>query len=147
MAYVSSKPLSKKILKHIGDLLVAEIAKAKTTKQAQALTEALLTDTERVMLAKRFAAVVLLEEGASYRYIQNILKVSSSTVFRIQMLRKSGTLDTLIACTYKKERKQKNRNHSKESALEVLVRAGLPSMGKGRWKFLYKQTDNIIKNK
>ena len=151
MTYVSPKPLSNKILKRIGDLLVAEIARAKTSPQARTFIEALLTDSEYIMLAKRFAIVVLLSEGASYRYIQNILKVSLATVFRIQQLRKKGVFEDFVACTYRREkRREKSRrrsNDTKETAFEVFVRGGLPPMGKGRWRFLYKQTDHIVKRK
>ncbi len=150
MTYVSTRPLSKEVLKHIGDLLIVEIYKAKTMSQANKLVGALLTDSERIMLAKRFAVIVLLNKGASYRYIQNVLKVSLSTVFRIQKLRKSGVFDDLIKYTHRKKIKQKNRNKSnynKETAFEVLIRAGLPPMGKGRWRAFYERTDYIAKNK
>lgn len=145
MSYVSSKPLPAKVLKRIGDLLVEEIAKAKTHTQAHILTEALFTETERIMLAKRFAIVMLLDEGASYRYIQSALKVSLSTVFRIQKLRKAGVFDNLIKHTYKRPSRPTRREHNQETAFEVLVRAGLPPMGRGRWKFLYKKTDRVTK--
>ena len=151
MTYVSTKSLSKKVLKRIGDLLITEIAKAKTISQARSFVDALLTDSERIMLAKRFTVVVLLEEGAHHRYIRNVLKISSATVFRIQRLRKDGVFDDLIECTYKKQKRQKNRNNSRnysrnqETALEVLVRAGLPPMGRGRWRTLYRLTEDIKK--
>ena len=112
MTYVSPKPLSNKILKRIGDLLVAEIARAKTSPQARTFIEALLTDSEYIMLAKRFAIVVLLSEGASYRYIQNVLRVSLATVFRIQQLRKKGIFNDLVAYTYRSEKSQRSQRFS-----------------------------------
>ncbi len=145
MTYVSQKPLSKKVLKRIGDLLVFEVAKAKTASQANTLIDALLTDAERIMLAKRFAIVILLKEDAGYKYIQNVLKVSSATIFRIQKLCIEGEFNDLVAHTYKKQKSGKVRDgdYNKETAFEVLIRAGMPPMGKGRWRAFYKRTENI----
>lgn len=50
-----------------------------------------LTETEKLLFAKRLAVAMMLEKGYSFYTIRDTLKVSTSTILKIsQWLRKSG---------------------------------------------------------
>ena len=53
-------------------------------KEAARFLDSLFTETERLMLAKRLAIAVLLEEGITYDRISRWLKVSPVTVGFVQ---------------------------------------------------------------
>lgn len=56
-----------------------------------------LTETEKVMLAKRLAIAMMLEKGYSYFDIRDTLKVSTSTILRISHWLEKGGIGYRIA--------------------------------------------------
>ena len=63
--------------------------------EMKAVLHALLTKTEKVMLAKRLAIIYMLENGESWYRIQHTLKVSPSTVERLSHACDLGIYDAL----------------------------------------------------
>jgi uncharacterized protein YerC len=85
MSQVSKIKLDKKTeqdLLHNFDLVLSNIKK---DSEMYYFLNSLLTKTERVMLAKRLAIVVLLKEGVSQRSISGALGVTQSTVSRMDI--------------------------------------------------------------
>ena len=80
MAQVSKYPLKEEVYQRIFELLLKVITDACTKKEAKELLEDLLTPTEKIMLAKRLGIDVLLVKGYPYETIQEILRVSKSTI-------------------------------------------------------------------
>lgn len=72
-----TRETSKKIYRELRVLL------AQTGKGNMEILNDLFTETERLMLAKRCAVILLVERGVSYYAIWNSLKVSPSTVQRL----------------------------------------------------------------
>lgn len=68
----------------IEDLLVQIISDLKGAAEAKILLSDLLTETERVAVAKRLAIALSLTNGKSYEEIKESLKVSSATIAKVQ---------------------------------------------------------------
>ncbi len=87
MPPVSTKIVSPKISKNIYDLLIGSFSKAKRKDELLQFISDLLTPTERVMVSKRLAiAFLLLRKDYDYRQIAKILKVSTGTIARVNMV-------------------------------------------------------------
>ena len=137
MARISEEPVSKHVLEHIAELLIYEIARIRTDVSAQAFLESFFTPTERIMFAKRFAIIVMLEEGWPYSEIERVLKVSPSTIGRLQQKRERGVYNALLYSGAKK------KSRSAGFTLEAILRGGLPPItGKGRWKTSFAIIDD-----
>ena len=76
MAYIGKDPLPQETQARIEKELL-DFALHSKKKISSTLLVELLTDTERTMLAKRFAAVLLLCDDTSYYTIENILGMST----------------------------------------------------------------------
>jgi uncharacterized protein YerC len=119
---------------------VLEAIRAFEPERRVRLLDALLTDHEKALIAKRLAALALMREGKTYRAIGAALRMSPST---IRMLKKI----TATRGTY-----HSNRHYSaiRSAAKARPIRATLPpsptaldyllsfpkKIGKGRWQFL-----------
>src|SRR3989338_5135411 len=136
MSQVSSRHVDKKVLLRIAQLLVRHVARVRTTAAAHNFLHDLFTETEQIMLAKRFAPIVMLEQGSSYQHIQKTLGVSSSTVARVWKAKQNGDFDKLLRQCFPHGRRKKLKRGSVDLVriLEVLLSAGLPPMGRGRWR-------------
>ena len=84
MGRMSQNPLSPEIKKEITDSLIEITAKINDSAMLRDFLDDLLTPSEKLMLAKRLMASVLLQRGYSYSMICRALKLSSATVFSIQ---------------------------------------------------------------
>jgi uncharacterized protein YerC len=138
MPHISRKKVSNKVLKRITGQFFDSIYKQGRSNLRPFLIN-LLTDTEEIMLAKRLAVIAMLVEGIGYYKIRKFLKVSTSTIKRIDNnLSRDEYSD--VEKWFKKEKNKKTF----WSDMEKLFRAGMPPIvGKGRWSFL----DEYIKNK
>ena len=74
-----------------------------TSKTAPFLIEDLLTDSERVMLVKRFAAAFMCKHGHSPYRISQTTGLSVSTAQRIYNQYENGDYDRLLGCLKKRE--------------------------------------------
>ncbi|MFA6300749.1 MAG: Trp family transcriptional regulator [Candidatus Paceibacterota bacterium] len=132
MPHVSSKKLKKETL----DKLYGEFGKAfeKSAQKSKAkfFLGDLLTRTEKIMLAKRFAVIYFLSKEIPISYIAESLGMSYSTVFRMSLKYDIGKYASLLSVI-------EQRKTDIWKILEKIMRAGLPPRaGRGRWKFLYK---------
>ena len=133
MANISKRQLKRKVFEHINRQLLSQLTRYRTKKQARIFTEELLTKTEQVMLAKRLMTLVMLERGYSFSIIERVLKVTSKTVAKLQGERRRGLHSRLLA------QYTRRRNSARIlDVVEVLLQAGLPPRGKGRWKDVFK---------
>jgi len=84
MSQVSKKIISKDLENRIFALLVDCIKETKQKQETAEFLDDLFTRVERTMMAKRLAiAILLLENKHTQTQIANYLKVSTSTVTRI----------------------------------------------------------------
>ena len=132
MPHISSKKLKKETLNKLYNQFGKAFEKSARKSEAKFFLGDLLTKTEKIMLAKRFAVIYLLSQGVPATYIAESLGMGYSTIFRMSLKYDIGKYSSLL------------RSITKEQAeiweiLEKILRAGLPPRaGRGRWKFLYK---------
>src|SRR3989338_7244626 len=85
MPHISKRRIKRKIYKKLNDNLVND----------------LLTYTERIMVSKRIAIILMLNEGYSFRAIESALKVTLQTVLRFWKMKKKGRFGSLAKKTAK----------------------------------------------
>lgn len=83
MTQVSRNLLTKKVAERIFEILIEVVASLNKPVEIQYFLEDLLSSTEKVMLGKRLAIAYLLLKEYDQRSICNILKVSLTTVSRV----------------------------------------------------------------
>jgi len=134
MPHVSKKKLKTSVLRSIHRRFSKTVLQLKDTQHGRAFLDNLLTDTEKLMLAKRLAIIFMLNEGISTYHIHQTLKVSVSTVVRIsRVLDRGGYL--AVVQLFKKKKIAQEFWHD----VEKLIRFGMPPYaGKGRWAWLYE---------
>lgn len=133
MPHVSSIKIQEKLFVELFEQL-ASLQTNLQKKEAVGLMGDLLTDTEKVMVTKRCAAVLMLHQGHSSYEVWNMLKLSQSTVARIKLGYEVGAYDHLVTI-FDTKKIAKDRFWE---TLEKVLQLGMPSMGKDRWKFLDK---------
>ena len=127
MPHVSRKKLKKEVSKRIYNRLVKTVGE---TNYGHAVLSELLTPVEQVMLAKRLAAIIILSQGISSYKVRKMLKLSSKTTAYI--------MHDIELGKYKQIEKLARNKKDRESFwadLEVVIRMGMPEMGKNRWKW------------
>ena len=128
MPHISHKPTSQQMQHEMERQLLMLLRKNSFGREG---LYDLLTETEQVMLAKRLMGIVLFLEDASIYKVMRILAVSPSTAARWQQ--------NLLSGEYKALQKQFSKIQERKKfwqTLEKISRAGMPEMGKGRWKWL-----------
>jgi len=97
MPHISRRKLKKSTEKDLIDSLQIVLTKISTKDTMDVFLTALLSHTEKLMLAKRLAIVVLLKEGFSDSEISDLLYVTRETVARIRMQKELRGEGFLIA--------------------------------------------------
>jgi Trp operon repressor len=128
MPHISKQKLEKKLEKDI-HLQLLETLSGKKSKADFYILEELLTETEKIMLAKRCAVIALLGRNVPHFRIWNMLKMSPATVARMANAYEAGVYSNLI-------KHFENKKVDFWKLLEKILQAGLPERGKGRWKWL-----------
>ena len=103
MPHVSKKRLDKKTLGKIFGKLISILSRAQNDKRLALLLDELLTETEKIMLAKRLAMILMLSGQTPQHRISEALKVSPSTLSRFSLAMEIGKYD-LIRSISKKDR-------------------------------------------
>lgn len=104
MPHVSSRKLKKQIFVGINKHFVRAIADLKSSKDAKEFVDELLTDTEKIMLAKRLAIIYMISKGYSFGIIQKALKVTPATVDRIKDKMKHRSYGSIVRKIKQSER-------------------------------------------
>ncbi len=137
MAHISRKRLKKDAAAELSDQFLSFLALARTKQDARVLAHELLSQTERVMLAKRLAVVVLLVRGYTFDEIETTLGVTRQTVARLWRDTKAGRYAKIMRYA----RKHTDHFKKKESPLDSFIRAlhlGMPPRAGKRWQELDK---------
>lgn len=121
MPHVSRKKLSAKVLDQLVDSLLFVLTDIKNKKEMEEFLSSFLSQTEKVMLAKRLAIVFLLEEGIEETKIADILNVTQPTVFRMRLWHEIHGAGYQWAIA--KIRKQKLLGEVKKLALQLAAYA------------------------
>lgn len=84
MSQVSKKFLDKKVMNRIFEIFVGSLVSINNKNKAEKFISDLLTDTEKIMLAKRLSIAFLLMKNYSYSRISGMLKVSTPTIWQVK---------------------------------------------------------------
>ncbi len=136
MTHVSKKRIKKDVANELADQFLTFLSLARTNPAASVLANELLSQTERVMLAKRLSVVVLLVRGYSFTQIEEALGVTRQTVVRLWKETKKGRYEKIMRYA-----RQHTRHFKKESALDTFIRVihlGMPPRSGKRWQQLDK---------
>ena len=138
MPHVSKNKLDQATIYKISDKLFKVISRLKHEKEVSQFFSDLLTKTERVMLAKRLAVVIMLESNYPFRIISQALKVSESTISAMKdRFDRGGDGYRLVIKRLEKEKFWKDFFKSIEKILQPDFLP--PIVGKGRWRHLYQK--------
>lgn len=136
MTHISRKKIKKDVAGELADQFLTFLALARTKQDARVLARELLSQTERVMLAKRLAVVVLLVRGYSFSQIEDALGVTGQTVVRIWKQIREGKFEKIVRYA------RKHTGHFKsESFMDMFIRIihiGMPPRSGKRWQRMDK---------
>lgn len=122
--------MKSRVEKRIKDNFLRSILSGGSARR-QAILGELLTQTEKIMLAKRLAMIVMLENDFSYYRISKTLKVSTSTLKRLHRHILAGSYRQILTSL------TGNRADAIIRFLEKILEFRMPPIaGPGRWKFL-----------
>jgi len=127
MPHISKKSLDKKFVNKLYSELLQIIEKSAENKLLEKVTGELLTRTEKIMLAKRLASVVMLSKDVPHHVIVETLNVSPSTVARISLSFEIGEYKHLL-------RQLQEDNDDVFDLLEKVLLMGMPPYGRRRKK-------------
>lgn len=85
MPQLSKIKLDKKIEKNLIETMEIILVKIKINKDMNSFLFSFLTPTERLMLAKRLAAIILIKEGLSHSQISSSLHLTRVTVAKLEL--------------------------------------------------------------
>ena len=133
MVRISKKELAPAHLEKLFKQYIKTITLLKNTEVPFFFDE-LLGEEEKIMLAKRFAAIVMLVENNSTYRIAQLLHMSTSTVDRLRSKFEAGEFEHI------QQRFQHNKKEYEAfwQTLETILQAGLPPRGRGRWKSTFE---------
>lgn len=83
MVNISKRPLNREAVEYISELLLTHIVRMDTHKNANKLLRELLSPSERLQVAKRFAAIVMLRNGEDTTTIEHTLALSRATIAKL----------------------------------------------------------------
>ena len=92
MPHISKRKVSDKNKKKLQEYLLVFLMEL-TDKQRRDVFSEVFTETEKVMLAKRLAMVLLISKDFSINKIADALKMSPSTIQRFYLKFETGKLD------------------------------------------------------
>ena len=130
MPHLSRHKVKHQLLQELYAQLIEKLGKAHSPQSK--MFEELLTETEKIMLAKRLALISLLSKGHSFEQISAMLKISPSTIARFSLAIENGKYDHITE--YMTDKK---RSTILDSIVSVLA-TGMRPIHAPRWKWLDK---------
>jgi len=143
MSQISCRYLNPKAEKQIFNIFIDSFSSLGSPEKTQDFLYDLLSPVEQLMLGKRLAIAYMLLKNHSQRIICNTLKVSQTTVARVNASLKSGIgYRTIITHMLKKEAVVTFFNQLEEKLDKILPPRG------ANWSDHYKRTaTESVKNK
>jgi TrpR-related protein YerC/YecD len=146
MTQISKYPISDSVYGRIVEIFFKSLVRIRTKEEAERFVKDFLTPTEQIMLAKRLAIAFLLEKGYGFRTICRILRVSITTVARVNLTKKYGgrgykmMIDKLL--------KEEAIKDFLLKAGEILAKVGTyGTKGTDAWRYLHQELKSKRKRK
>lgn len=106
MAQISKRPLGAEVRREMFQAFFRALAKISDEAAMAKILDDIFTPTEKVMIAKRVMAAILLDRGYPYHKIGEFLKMSPTTINTVQReIRKKGEGYRLIFSLFPKRSK------------------------------------------
>lgn len=140
MTQVSKYPISKEVADRIFEIFLKSFVAIKNKEEADQFITDFLTPTEKIMLAKRLAIAFLLGKGYDYRTIQRIIRVSTSTIASVNLVRSHGSegYKKLIA---KILREESVKHFLEDAATKLLSIPAASTKGGGAYRYLKQELE------
>ncbi len=108
MTKVSRLPLRGDVWDRIFKLFIETLVEIKDKEKLIMFVDDFFSPTERIMFAKRLAASVLLAKGRNYLEVKQLLKMSPTTIGKINLKIKYGAkgLNEVISDISRKQKRQ-----------------------------------------
>ncbi len=139
MPHVSNRKINERDFINIYNQLLSVFDIAGQKRASEKIFQEFLTDTEKIMFAKRLAIICMISEGVSAHYISEMLFVSPSTVARISLGHEVGKyrfIENII---------KKNKETVWQSIKSIISHGAESYVGKRRWKKLNEIRDKYNK--
>lgn len=133
MPHISKKKLNKETITRLNKKLMATFEDAHGKNGLSKIFRELFTYTEKIMLAKRLAIILLLHKEIPQHRIVDMLLVSPSTVAKMSLNLETGKYNSIIKIV-------KQRKTGLLDLIEFLLSGGglmPPIVGRGRWKRIF----------
>jgi len=146
MTQISKYPISTAVYNRILEIFFKSLAEVKMDEESRQFIRDFLTPTEQIMLAKRLAIAFLLEKEYDFRTVVKILRVSLTTVARVNLMRKYGGQGY---------QKMVKKLLSEEAIKDFLLKVGEAltgvvgkgEKGSGAWRYLHQELRKKQKEK
>ena len=129
MPHISSKKLDEKLLEKLFRKLIVVFEQAQNKRYMTEVTKELFTETEKIMLAKRLAIILMLAGNTPQHKIADVLKVSPTTVVKMSLKIEIGKYNTILKIS-------KQEKIGLEKIVWAILTAGgimPPKVGKRNW--------------
>jgi len=134
MPHISKKKLNQDILDGISAQLTRVFKLSFNKESTELFVGEFFTDTEKLMLAKRLSAILLLGKGMPQDLICEKLKMSPSTISKISLNLKWGKYDSILNIA------DKDQNKVLNALVDILIE-NLPrpfGRSRGGWGSIYR---------
>jgi Trp operon repressor len=132
MTHISNKYLDEKELNKMFTQMNRTLSQL-SKKEMDYFFSELLGKEERIMLAKRLSIIIMLMEKNSQYAIAEALHVSTSIVALQYRAYEAGRYNHIVGFF----RKNKEKYEQLWKTLDTILRAGMPSQGRDRWKSVF----------
>ena len=135
MPHISSRRLDSALLEKLFNKLVTIFEKAQSKKSLQLLIDEILTSTEKIMIAKRLAIVLMLSGNTPQHKIADVLKVSHTTVVKMSLGVEIGKFNSILKIS------KEERVDIEKLVWNILTVGGImpPKIGRKYWRKYSKQ--------
>lgn len=103
MPHLSKFKMSPEVSEKVSKKFFAILSKAHKNKNLINVLNELFTHTEKVMLAKRMAIILLLDKNIPQSKIVDTLKVSFNTVAKISLVIENGKYKNILKTSHKEK--------------------------------------------
>lgn len=135
MPHISNKKLDPKLLEKLFGKLLTIFEQAQKKESLSSVANELFTATEKTMLAKRLAIVLMLDSNTPHSRIAEILKVSPTTVTKISLGIEIGKYKAILKIS------KKEKMDLEKLVWNILTVGGLmpPKLGGKYWRKYRKE--------
>lgn len=130
MPHISNKKLNPRLSEKLFGKLLAVFDRAQNKEHLSLVVNELFTPTEKIMLAKRIAVILMLDNNIPHHRITELLKMSPTTVVKVSLGIEQGKYDTIL------EISKREKTDMTKLVWNILTVGGImpPKVGRKYWR-------------